>query len=416
MVVVADSPAPDLVEALNAAGAFPIVEASWADAPAAFVAAQPSAIILAEPGPASDLAAAKTLGLQIQTRNGPFIPLIGRSRGDAGLAIPGGLPIDADASATRLVARLRTALRVRSLHATVLRRLETFKTRGGVTPPFPTSDPIEDATVLVTGRGGSYPALAVAVGERVGLIGALSVETAGRYLNSREIDGVVIGDGFSERVMQALLTLIAEDPRFRDLPVIVAGGAPTLAAEFGPQLINLERSEGDPAGLIEWMLPLVRLHAFDARLKRVLKTLDSKGVVDPETGLLTRDAFWRDLGSALREAGQRGVGLSIARFTFGETADRRASMDTARLVSRVVRNMDFACQGADGSILCVFTESDLKSAHVIARRIASILKHTMLTSDRGRPKLETNITLGTLKPTDTVESLLQRVGAAAFAA
>jgi hypothetical protein len=416
MVVVADGPAPDLIDALSAAGAFPIVEASWSQARAAFIAAQPSAVILAEPGPASHPGAAQALAEQINAANGPYIPVVGRSRGQTALSIPGGLPIDADASATRLVARLRTALRVRSLHATVLRRIEALKSRPGVTPPLPTTDPIEDATVLVTGRGGSYPALAVAVGERVGLIGALSVETAGRYLNSREVDGVVIGDGFSQRVMEALLILIAENPRFRDLPVFLLGGTPMLAAEFAPQLTNLERFEGEPAGLVEWMLPLVRLHAFDARLKRVLKTLDSNGVIDAETGLLSRDAFWRDLAAGLREAAQRGIGLSLARFSFGPAFDRRASMDTARLVSRVVRNMDFACQGADGSILCVFTETDLRAAHVIARRIAGILKQTMLTSDRGQPKLETNITLGALKPTDTVESLLQRVGAAAFAA
>jgi hypothetical protein len=416
MVVVADNPATDLVDALGAAGAFPVVETRWVDAPAAFVAVQPSAIVLAEPGPASDPKAAKTLGLQIKTRNGAFIPLIGRARGDMGLAIPGALPIDADASATRLVARLRTALRVRSLHATVLRRAETFAAQGGAVPTLPPTDPIEDATVLVAGRGGSYPALAVAVGERVGLIGALSVETAARYLNAREVDGVVIGDGFSSRVVEALLTTLAEDARFRDLPVAVAGGTPALLDEFGQQLVNLERIEGDPAGLIDWMLPLIRLHAFDARLKRFLRTLDSEGVIDTETGLLTRDAFWRDLSRALGDACKRGVGLSLARFSFEPAVDHRTGMDTARLVSRIVRNIDFACQGTDGSILCVFTATDLRAAHVIARRIASVLKHTMLTSDSGRPKLETHITLGALKSTDTVDSLIARVGAAAFAA
>jgi len=106
----------------------------------------------------------------------------------------------------------------------------------------------------------------------------------------------------------------------------------------------------------------------------------------------------------------------VARFTFGPVVDHRSGMDTARLVSRIVRNIDFACRGDDDSILCVFTGTDLRAAHVIARRIASVLKHTMLTSNKGRPKLETHITLGTLKPTDTMDSLLARVGAATFAA
>jgi GGDEF domain-containing protein len=416
MVVVADNPAPDVVEALGEAGAFPVIESRWTDAPSAFLSVQPSAIVLAEPGPASDQKAADTLGLQIQTRNGPFIPLIGRTRSDIGMPIQGGLPIDADASATRLVARLRMALRVRALHATVLRRMETFRGQHGTVPVLPQTDPIDDATVLVAGRGRSYPELAVAVGERVGLIGALSVETAAKYLNARDVDGVVIGDGFSPKVVEALLTAMSEDVRFRDLPIALASGTPALIAEFGPKLANLETADGDRRAWIDWVLPLVRLHAFDARLKRVMQAFDSEGMIDPQTGLLTRDAFWRDLSTAMVQAAQRGVSLSVARFTFGPVLDRRACLDTARLVSRIVRNIDFACQGSDGSILCVFTGTNLHAAHVISRRLASVLKHTMLAPDAGRPKLEVHITLGTLKPTDTAESLLARVGAEAFAA
>ena len=42
MIVVADRPATELVEALGAAGAFPIIEAKWSDAPTAFVAVKPA--------------------------------------------------------------------------------------------------------------------------------------------------------------------------------------------------------------------------------------------------------------------------------------------------------------------------------------------------------------------------------------
>ena len=83
--------------------------------------------------------------------------------------------------------------------------------------------------------------------------------------------------------------------------------------------------------------------------------------------------------------------------------DRRASIDAARLFSRLVRNIDFACREHDGSILAAFTETDLRSAHVVARRIASVLKHTMLAPDRERRSIDPTVTLATLKPTDNVE-------------
>src|SRR5205823_4708773 len=87
-------------------------------------------------------------------------------------AFANALPICAGTVPTRLVPRLRAALRVRALHATVLRRSQELAERLD-TPDLPETDPLEDATVLVAGRGRGYPALTVAVGERMGLIGAL---------------------------------------------------------------------------------------------------------------------------------------------------------------------------------------------------------------------------------------------------
>lgn len=51
LIVVAEQSVTGLVEALSAAGAFPIVEAKWADAPTAFLTVKPSAVLIAEPGP-----------------------------------------------------------------------------------------------------------------------------------------------------------------------------------------------------------------------------------------------------------------------------------------------------------------------------------------------------------------------------
>jgi GGDEF domain-containing protein len=409
LVVVAEAPAPDLVEALAAAGAFPVVETRWSDAPAAFVSIQPSAIVVAEPGPAADAEAARTLYLQIKTRNGPFVPLIGRALADRPAAIPDGLPVDAGASADRLVARLRSALRVRALHATVLRRAETLAAQSGFMVNLPDTDPLDDATVMVAGRGGSYPALAIAIGERVGLIGALSIETAAKYLKARDLDGVVIGDGFSSQMVQNLLTALTEDARFRDMPIAVLGGAVAVEA-FRAELANLERVDHRPAQVLDWMLPLVRLRAFEARLKRMLKALEADGTVDSETGLLTEDAFWHEMSRAVQEAARNGTGLCIARFAFDAQTSRRTSMDAARLISRIVRNIDFAFRDGDGSILVVFTETELRAAHIVARRIAGMLKQTMLVSERDPRQPQAAVTLATLKPTDTVESLIARVG------
>ena len=410
LVVVADSPAPDVVDALRAAGAFPIIETNWPDAATAIASVQPEAVVLAEP--CGDAARAgefvRAFTDRLDACDGPFVPVIARLRDDAAVPVPDALAISASVPAARIARRLTAALRIRTLHGTVLRRMQTLASRGELASELSDTDPIEEATVLVAGRGPSYPGLTVAVGERVGLVGALSVESAARALNARDIDGMVIGDGFGPRIIEALLTVLAEDTRFRDLPVAVLGGHQGVVEEFYPHLANLDRVAEGPQRLVERFLPFVRLHAFAERLKRMLKSLDAKGMLDPQTGLLAHEAFWRDLSRAVDDAERRGVGLSIARFSF-ESGDRRLSLDAARLVGRLMRQVDFACREADNSIFAVFTETDLRAAHVIARRIASVLKHTMLVPEQKRSGIETAVTLATLKPTDSVDSLIARV-------
>src|SRR4029079_9784128 len=143
--------------------------------------------------------------------------------------------------------------------------------------------------------------------------------------------------------------------------------------------------------------------------QRMLKSLESEGMIDPDTGLLAGEAFWRDLDRAVQEAGEGGSALSVARFSFDDI-DRRASIDAARLFSRLVRNIDFACREQDGSILAAFTETDLRSARVVPRRTSAVLKHTMLAPDQERRTIRPTVTLATLKPSDNLSTLVARVG------
>jgi GGDEF domain-containing protein len=405
LIVVAEQPAADLVEALSAAGAFPIVETKWADAPAAFLTVKPSAIVIAEPGPPPDEASARMLCLQVATLNGPIVPVIARVHGDEGAAIPIAMPADIALPVERMLARLQSAMRVRTLHATVLRRIELFAAHDGRLPMLPVGDALDDATVLIVGRGPLYPTLSVAMGERVKIAGALSIEAAAKHLNARDIDGVVIGDGLSPRMVEAFLTVLAQEPRFRDVPVAVIG---ETAPEFAEALPNIDQVAPDPARLVARVVPLVRMRAFEGRLRRMLKSLDTEGVFDPETGLLTRDAFWHDLGKAAAESAERSLPLSIARFTFDGADGARDSLDAARLMTRLIRNIDFATRDEEGAILVAFAQTDLRGAHVFVRRLAGALKTTMLAAqDTGN--LTANVTLATLKAGDTLDTLMMRV-------
>jgi hypothetical protein len=393
ILVVSSGEPSSLAAALSDTRMFPVIETNWPEAVGAVGKLQPAAVLVSgDAGPDFAALAAHVAELK------PYVPLIVI---DPTASLPeNALPFArTDGSFGRLNSRLRAALRVRSLHATVLRRVADDP---ATQIKLSDTDPIQEASVLLIGRGAAYPALSVALGERIGVVGALSIEAAAKHLNARDFDGIVLAEGFSSRVVDAFLTVLAEDVRFRNLPVVVTIDG--LTANY--DLPNLELVSGDSARVASNALPLIRQHAFASRLSRALKSMDAGGLLDPRTGLLTLDAFNRDFATAVFQTQSRGGGLSVARFWFGGS-QQRAQLDGARIISRLMRQMDFGAMQDDGSIVVVFAETDLRNAHMIARRLSSVMKHTINASRESRAEPE--VTVVTLLPSDSAKSILARL-------
>jgi GGDEF domain-containing protein len=274
-------------------------------------------------------------------------------------------------------------------------------------PSLPDTDPLDEATVLVVGRGRHYPELTAAVAERVGLIGALSVETAARYLNLRDVNGVIIGEGFGPPTVEVFLTALGEDSRFGDLPVAVVPELP--AAIDRARLSGIEPVRGPAEEVVAHMMPLVRVHAFAARLRRHAASLDARGLVDPVTGLFGAAAFDYGLPQMIADCRKRNAPMSVARFDLPTALSPRARVDAARLVSRLIRPGDFASQDADGAVTVVMAGAALHQCHVLARRIASVMRSTLMCEHDGGSPVEAMVTIAALRPTDSPHSLLARV-------
>jgi hypothetical protein len=395
VIVVSTAERPSFAAALDEAGIFPVIDTVLAEASRAIGQLQPAAVLV---GMAETLEAGfVALARQIAAAR-PYLPLIAV---DPVTALPGNaIPFSQRATnSDRLIARLRAALRVRTLHTTVMRRLDA---EPAARPSLPDGDPVRDATVLLIGRGAAYPALSVALGERMGVVGALSIEAAARHLNTRDIDGIVLGEGFSVRVVDAFLTVLSEDARFRNLPVVLTSDelVPTY------DLANLEIIAGDPGQVAANSSSLIRQHALEMLLSRTLRSIDAGGLLDPRTGLMIPAAFDRELARAVDQTLSNGGGLSVARFAF-DAAQPRAQFDAARIVSRLMRQMDFGAIKPDGSVMVVFAETDLRNAHMIARRLSSVMRHT--SHGKRDARSEPVVTLATLLPADSAASLLARL-------
>ncbi len=395
LIVVSTAGRPSFASTIDDAKLFPMIDAGWADASRAVEQLHPAAVLVAMAGTAQP--GLQALAKQIAAQR-PYLPLI---TVDPTTSLPdNAIPFSqSSGNFDRLTARLRASLRVRALDITVMRRLDAEQLARTIPSDF---DPTRDATVLLIGRGAAYPALSVSLGERIGVVGALSIEAAAKHLNTRDIDGIVLGEGFSPRVVDAFLTVLTEDARFRNLPVVMTSDA--LAPAY--DLPNLEIISGEPAHIAANALPLIRQHAFEAHLTRTLRSIDAEGLLDVRTGLLTPAAFNRDFAAAVYQTLSRGGGLSLARFAF-DPAHARAQLDGARIISRLMRQMDFGAAQDDGSVIVAFADTDLRTGHMIARRLSSVMRHT--SHGKRDARSEPVVTVATMLPNDTAKSLLARL-------
>lgn len=395
VILVSAAGRPAFATALDDAGIFPVIDASWADAARAVEQLQPAAVVAAMSGNIEPRLS--VLARQIAAKQ-PYLPLIAV---DPQPLLPeNAIPFSHSGNSfDRMLARLRSALRVRTLHSTVMRRLDDDP-QTSMTGSI--ADPVRDATVLLIGRGAAYPTLSVSLGERMGVVGALSIEAAANHLNVRDIDGIVLGEGFSTRVIDAFLTVLAEDARFRNLPVILTSDQVAPAYD----LPNLEIISGEASRVAANALPMIRQHALEAHLSRTLRSIDAGGLLDPRTGLLTPVAFARDFATAVYQTLSQGGALTVARFAF-DAAHPRAQLDGARIIGRLMRQMDFGAAQQDGSVVVAFAETDLRTAHAIARRLSSVMRHT--SHGKRDSRAEPVVTLATMQPQDSARSLLARL-------
>src|ERR1700682_1170942 len=128
IIVVSTAGRTPFASALDDAKMFPVIETAWADASGVVAQLQPAAVVVAlsdavEPGFAP-------LAQQIAARQ-PYLPLIAV---DPQTSLPeNAIPFSqSGGNFDRLMARLRAALRVRTLHSTVMRRLDDEAVRTAI--------------------------------------------------------------------------------------------------------------------------------------------------------------------------------------------------------------------------------------------------------------------------------------------
>ena len=129
------------------------------------------------------------------------------------------------ASPVRLHHRLKSLVRLNTMHEELVRRLNT-QSRYGVDAPAAVTPPrqMENAMVLVLGDAKGLPLIELALAKHATLVGALSAGTALDYLDRRDFDAIVIDAGSDLERYVGFARDVRRNSRLFNLPIVQSVG------------------------------------------------------------------------------------------------------------------------------------------------------------------------------------------------
>ncbi len=286
-----------------------------------------------------------------------------------------------------VAARLASLTRLSTMHAEILRRLDTAARFGLPQVEPDLSGSPQDAQVLVVGAGIRYFTIERALAKRATLVGAFTIDTAVDYLERRAFDAVVINLPLDDAV--EVLEILRRNPDTFALPAVVLTGETDprlIEATFAAGATDLVFAEENDHVLTERVEAAMSEHRLRRALKAAYGDLRHERTLDTASGLYRRAFLMEHLDVLLEEAVDHDgalavVGLRIADLAeidaeWGWAAGDRLIGQIGRIVALLTRGEDLAARAGGDRIALVLPGADQETARPLANRIAGVIETT----------------------------------------
>ncbi len=205
---------------------------------------------------------------------------------------------------------------------------------------------------------------------------------AGLEIAQRDEPSLILLD-LDMPVMDGFETLreLKEDPRTRDIPVIVLSGMNS----------SQDKVAAFDLGAIDFVTKPFELTELRARVRsslrmsELLRMLAQKAHIDGLSGLYNRQYFDEKLSSEFNRTLRHGQSLSIAMIdidhfksvndTYGHPAGDAVISGVANLIMRETRSIDIACRYGGEEFAIIMPETDPNQAQLMCERIRQGCEH-----------------------------------------
>jgi two-component system cell cycle response regulator PopA len=333
-------------------------------------------------------------------------------------------PVHAHQIALRLEAMVRLAIAEEEFDL----RSRTFRDYGQtLSPPKTDLSPLQ---ILGVGEPGpKFLALShalAAVGAET--TGAFTAYTAFDYLHERSFDAVVLWAGETHAEALSIAGGMRRNTRLFHVPAVLyqrAGAEIGTGEAYNRGLSDIISPETSETAAARRTAALARAYRRETAIRRALDRAKVSGVMDPITGLFTRELFAVHLGhlSKALQSRHRPLSIAVLRLDAGLDAARlreeghlsRALPQIGSMIGRLVRAEDTAARLATDVFALALPGAGVGAARSAAERIAAVIACTAFDGGDGRTPFTIDFHVGAAERLagESAMHTLERAAAAA---
>jgi two-component system cell cycle response regulator PopA len=336
------------------------------------------------------------------------LPLLAIGDPDPALATYGfDLTMAAPLHPSQAAMRLESLVRLAVAEEEFELRIETFAMRSrSLTLPEPD---ISSLRVLAIGEPApQFLALSNALTrDGAEVVGAFTAYTAFDYLHERPFDAVVLWAGDNPQEALSIAAGLRRNTRLYHTPALLYmrhGSYITTAEAYHRGVSDVASPETPEDETARRVLELARNHRRLSAVRHALDGARGSGLMDPATGLFTRDLFAAHLARIAQASRVRNRPLSVCVLRVAEKpelAEARAGGWMARaipqigsMIGRLVRVEDTAARLAPEVFALALPATLLAAAQAAGERIAAVIGCTAFEAGDGKPPFVVEFDIG----------------------
>jgi diguanylate cyclase (GGDEF)-like protein len=320
--------------------------------------------------------------------------------------------------------RLRSLVRLNTMHEELVRRLNTSAKYGLDAPPaiVPPGN-VDNATVMVLGDPTQFAMIEHSLAKQATLVGALSEETALDYLTRRDFDAVVINAASDIEPYVSFVKEVRRKSRLFNLPVLLLADRVELTRNDHIYKSGITDVIAKPYASEELKLRvnlLVRESRFRDSLKEIYQRAKHLATSDSLTGLYSRGFLLEHISAMVTDANRSSQSFSLATLSIGNieainselgyAAGDRIIRQIGEVIGLLIRGEDLAARYSGSKFIIALPDTQEQHAKYAIQRINGVISHTEFVVDgHYAPVMVTlNTTLAGFQLGDTAESIIDR--------